>query len=89
MLTENIMELAKKAFGDSQVLQVPIRMGSEDFAFYSHQIPACFIRIGTGNPEKGISAGIHTSAFNIDESALGLGSVMLTLAALGMQSTDN
>jgi len=89
MLTENIMELAKKAFGDSQVLQVPIRMGSEDFAFYSHQIPACFIRIGTGNPEKGISAGIHTSAFNIDESALGLGSVMLTLAALEMQSADN
>jgi amidohydrolase len=88
-LTERMKMLASKAFGENQIINLPIRMGSEDFAFYSHQIPACFIRIGTGNKEKGISSGIHTSTFDIDEAALGIGSIILSLAAADILSADN
>jgi len=45
-------------------------MTSEDFAYYSHKIPACFYRLGTGNKSKGITSAVHTSTFDIDENAL-------------------
>ena len=50
---------------------MPIRMGAEDFAYYTHVMPGCFYRLGTGNPGKaGSQSGLHTSAFDIDEDAL-------------------
>jgi hippurate hydrolase len=45
-------------------------MGAEDFAFYTHLVPACFYRIGVGNKAKGITAPIHSASFDIDENAL-------------------
>jgi len=32
-----------------------------------------FYRLGTSNPEKGISAKQHTSNFNIDENSMRIG----------------
>ncbi len=63
-------EQAKAYLGPKQVLDIPSRMGSEDFAYYTHQVPACFYRLGVGNKKKGITAGLHTSIFNVDEDAL-------------------
>ena len=48
-------------------------MGAEDFAYYSHQVPACFFRLGAGNKAKGITSGVHTPTFNIDEGAIEVG----------------
>jgi hippurate hydrolase len=45
-------------------------MTAEDFAWYSQKVPACFIRWGTGNTEKGISSSVHTPEFEIDEDAM-------------------
>ncbi|MEJ7672398.1 MAG: hypothetical protein WKF59_06740 [Chitinophagaceae bacterium] len=53
--------------------ETELRMGAEDFAYYSHEIPACFYRLGVGNISKGIVAGVHTPKFNIDESAIEIG----------------
>ena len=52
-------------------------MGAEDFGYYSQLIPGCFYRLGTGNKEKGISAGVHTPRFNIDENAIEIGMGMM------------
>ena len=54
-------------------------MGAEDFAFYSHKIPACFFRLGTRNEEKKITIGGHTPTFNIDEAAIELGIGMMAV----------
>ena len=62
--------LAQQFIGEQNILEIPFRMGSEDFAYYTHQVPACFYRFGVGNKAKGITAGIHTPTFNIDESAM-------------------
>ena len=59
--------------GQENVIDLPIRMTSEDFAFYSQKIPACFYRLGTGNIEKGITSSVHTPHFDIDENALEIG----------------
>ena len=48
-------------------------MGAEDFGYYSQKIPGCFFRLGSGNKSKGISAGVHTPTFNIDENAIEIG----------------
>ncbi len=63
--------------GAENVETTELRMGAEDFSFYSHQIPGCFFRIGAGNTAKGITSGVHTPTFNIDESAIEIGMGMM------------
>ena len=69
-LTYQAMEWAESYLGKDMVIELPIRMTAEDFAYYSHHIPACFFRLGTGNAEKGIISPVHTPTFDIDEKAL-------------------
>jgi len=64
------MRKAEEFMGKKNVEETEMRMGAEDFAFYSHLIPACFFRLGVGNIQKGISSGVHTPTFNIDEKAI-------------------
>jgi len=72
-LTGRAKRKAAEFEGEENVEETEMRMGAEDFAFYSHQIPACFFRLGVANFEKGITSGVHTSTFNIDESAIETG----------------
>ena len=72
-LTEKCAAFAKEILGDSKVKELPQLMTAEDFAWYSQKIPACFYRLGTSNPSKGIDSKQHTSAFDIDENAMKTG----------------
>jgi amidohydrolase len=72
--------------GKENVIDLPIRMTGEDFAFYAQKIPGCFYRLGTGNPGKGIVSPIHSSTFDIDENALKTGmGLMAWIAVRGLQ----
>ncbi len=82
-LTRSLETLAKEYVGEENVVEMEMRMGAEDFAFYSQQIPACFYRLGTGNAAKGINQQVHTSTFNIDERALEIGMGMMAWLAVG------
>jgi amidohydrolase len=64
-LTTNSFNLAHEYLGTENVVELDLRMTGEDFAFYAQQIPGCFYRLGTGE-----SSGLHTSTFNIDETAI-------------------
>ena len=68
---------AEEYMGAGNVEETELRMGAEDFAYYSHQVPACFFRLGAGNKAKGITSGVHTPTFNIDENAIGIGMGMM------------
>jgi len=70
---------AEQFLGAENVEETELRMGAEDFAYYSHQIPGCFFRLGTYNPAKGMFTGVHTPTFNIDEDAIELGMAMMAL----------
>ena len=72
-LTFMAKQKAAEFAGAENVEETEMRMGAEDFAFYSHKIPACFFRLGVGNKEKNINAGVHTPLFNIDETAISNG----------------
>jgi hippurate hydrolase len=81
-LNESTRRLAEEFVGAANVTETELRMGAEDFAYYSHLIPACFFRLGAGNNEKGITNMVHTPVFNIDEDAIEQGIGMM--AWLGM-----
>lgn len=68
---------AEEYMGAGNVEETELRMGAEDFAYYSHQVPACFFRLGAGNKAKGITSGVHTPTFNIDENAIEIGMGMM------------
>ncbi|MBM3415517.1 MAG: amidohydrolase [Bacteroidetes bacterium] len=72
---------AEEYLGAEKVSETELRMGAEDFGYYAQQIPACFYRLGTMNKAKGITAGVHTPKFNIDENAIETG--MGVMAWLG------
>ncbi len=78
-LSDAAAKIAGEYLGKDNVEQTELRMGAEDFAFYSHKIPACFFRLGTGNVAKGITIGGHTTTFNIDEDAIEIGMGMMAL----------
>lgn len=81
-VTEDAMKKAAGIVGEKNIFLLDIRMTSEDFAFYSHQTPGCFFRLGTGNPEKGITAGVHQAHFNVDEESLAYGAALLASMAI-------
>jgi hippurate hydrolase len=76
-LTAEAMALAETYMGNENVSETELRMGAEDFGYYAQEIPACFFRLGTMNKAKGITAGVHTPVFNIDESAIEIGMGMM------------
>ena len=80
-LTENAWRLAETYHGKEQVEETELRMGAEDFGFYTHVVPGCFYRLGVRNTEAGIVHNVHTPLFNIDERAIEIG--MGTMAWLG------
>lgn len=89
-LTQSAVKIASDFAGKVNISETELRMGAEDFAYYSHKIPACFYRLGVGNVEKGITSGVHTSTFNIDENAIeeGMGMVACLGALCPVPSND-
>ncbi len=82
-LTERLRQVAMELVGAENVVEMDIRMGAEDFAYYTQVMPGCFYRLGTGSPTKpGTQSGLHTAAFDIDEDALAIGARMMVMGAL-------
>jgi hippurate hydrolase len=79
------MQAAKGFMGSGNVEETEMRMGAEDFGYYSQVVPGCFFRLGTGNKEKGITSGVHTPTFNIDENAIEKGMAIMAFFGASLQ----
>lgn len=79
-LNDQVVSIAQSFFGKENIEETELRMGAEDFGFYTREIPGCFFRLGTGNIDKGITSGVHTPTFDIDERAIELGMAAMALA---------
>ncbi|MBP7558057.1 MAG: amidohydrolase [Chitinophagaceae bacterium] len=77
------VEQAVAYMGPAHVEETEMRMGAEDFGYYSQLIPGCFFRLGVMNVEKGIVSGVHTPTFNIDENAIEIGIGMMAWLGAG------
>ncbi|MEM8669732.1 MAG: amidohydrolase [Planctomycetota bacterium] len=56
-------------------------MGSEDFSYYLEHVPGAMFRLGVAGSQVG-HAPLHTSAFDIDEAALSVGSKLFAAAVI-------
>ncbi|MDX5421796.1 MAG: M20 family metallopeptidase [Hymenobacteraceae bacterium] len=81
-LTGRARAAAEAYLGEDNVVDLDLWMGAEDFAYYSQEVPACFYRLGTRNEERGITSGVHTPTFDIDEAALETGIGLMAFVAL-------
>jgi amidohydrolase len=86
---QNNPELTRKAkaaaiayMGEENVVDLDLWMAGEDFAFYTHHVDACFYRLGIRNDAKGITSGVHTPTFDIDEDALAIGPGLMAWLAV-------
>ena len=81
-VTANFEKFASAYLGAENVIELESRMTSEDFSYYLQQVPGCFYRLGTGNVQKGITANLHTSAFDVDEKSIETGMGLMAWLAL-------
>src|SRR5690625_151739 len=65
-LTGKVREAAIQFLGKDKVKELPVRMTSEDFSYYSHEVSACFYRVGIQSPRMG-KRELHTPTFDVDE----------------------
>jgi amidohydrolase len=80
-VTNLFRDKAIEFLGEEFVHELPLRLASEDFAFYSQKVPATFYRLGTGFAGKD-NPSVHSSYFEIDESALETGMGLMAYVAL-------
>jgi amidohydrolase len=66
---------------------LPLRMTADDFSFYTHKIPGCYIRIGTANAtQTAYTSSVHTPTFDIDKDAVAVGMQVIVDIVNGYQN---
>lgn len=87
--TERFFQVAKAVFGEEQVQVTPPMMPAEDFSYYVQQVPGCFIFVGAGNEDKGITYPHHHPRFDIDEAAiLNAAKILVSMAENYLEQQD-
>jgi len=81
-LTDKATSWAAVYAGAGNVHPLEMRMGAEDFAFYTHHVPGCFFRIGTNRNNTEYTTPVHNPRFNVDEESLKTGMGMMAWLAL-------
>ena len=79
-------QLAGELTSPNQVEELDAVMGGEDFAFYTEQVPGCFVAVGVRNEQQGAIFNVHHPRFKVDEDALPLGTALHV--AFAMKSLD-
>jgi IAA-amino acid hydrolase len=78
--------LAKQVAADmlsaADVHELSPTMGGEDFAFYTEQVPGCFVGLGVRNKDQDPVYFLHHPKFTVDENALPLGAALHVSYAL-------
>jgi len=84
--TDEVMKVLSEIPGATVQETDPV-MGGEDFSRFLQRAKGAFVFLGVRNEERGIVYPNHSSKFTVDEGALKLGAVALTLLALKFTKT--
>lgn len=79
---DRVRRIATANFGAERVVEGPPMAAGEDFGYFLRERPGAFILLGAGNVEHGIIAPHHAPEFDIDESALAVGTELWVRLAL-------
>lgn len=83
-VTREVEDVITEEWGPEVILHMPPLTGGEDFSAFSDVVPSCFILIGAGNKEKGISFPHHHPRFTVDEDAMQDGVKLFVKSVLKM-----
>jgi amidohydrolase len=82
-ITQKAFELSRQLFGNDRVCEMPVRMSSEDFSFFSVKYPSMLFRLGI-TPQGSPAQRLHTPSFDIDENAMSAGIANIVWLSLKM-----
>ncbi|QES89265.1 M20 metallopeptidase family protein [Rhizosphaericola mali] len=85
-LTEEGQNLAKEYLDQRNVEETELRMGAEDFGYYTQKIPGCFYRLGVRNETLGYINNVHTPNFMVDERAIEIGIGLMTYLGINAKA---
>jgi amidohydrolase len=73
--------VAAEVVGEAQVIDPDPLTGSDDVAYFWQEAPGCYAFIGSANPQWPHAPAGHNAKFDIDESALEIGTEFLVRSA--------
>jgi len=71
-VTARARESASQYAGKENIINLDLRMSSEDFAYFARVFPATLYRIGVRKPGAKVAPSLHSPTFDIDEAVLEL-----------------
>lgn len=74
-------QVAAMIVGESRVVAAEPLTGSDDVAYFFQKVPGCYAFVGSAKPEWSPAPASHNAKFDIDESALEIGTEFLVRAA--------
>lgn len=72
-LVRQMLPTMRRIVGDANVVSPRPLMAAEDFSYFAREVPGIFFFLGVGNSKRGITAGLHTPDFEVDEECLIVG----------------
>ncbi len=90
-LTARMLPSLAAVAGADRVVEPPLQMGAEDFAYYAREVPSMFFFVGATAPgiDPLTAPGNHSPRFVLDESSLDLGlRAMLQVALDYLHAND-
>lgn len=89
-LTARLLPSLQAVAGTDNVIETPLNMGAEDFAYYAREVPAMFFFVGaTPQGQDPMTApSNHSPQFDVDESALDLGLRAMLQVSLDFLDAD-
>jgi amidohydrolase len=74
-LTAHMLPSLRAVAGAEHVIEPPLTMGAEDFAYYAQQVPSMFFFVGSTAPgiDPAQAPSNHSPKFMLDEASLDLG----------------
>jgi amidohydrolase len=83
-MVDFVLDVTKKTLGEECITKIDPVMGGEDFAYFLQEVPGAFLFLGAGD---GMEYPHHHPAFDIDDKALPLGTLLMTNLALEFLKT--
>lgn len=81
-VVEVVREAAEAVVGSRNVLSGERTMWSEDAAYFTQEVPGCYLFVGSANSERGLDAPHHNREFDFDEDALPIGVAVMSQAIM-------
>jgi amidohydrolase len=85
---ELVAEIAEREIGPGTAVVREPTMGAEDFSYLLERVPGAMFRLGTRMEEWTTRKPHHTADFDMDESALPVGTAMLAATAINYLATN-